>query len=105
MDAEDTDLEHYPKYLKAILIRIEKIPRKSKDDEIFMNQINDLLDRVSSANTHLNDNLLFELRRLRWLIEELRVSLFAQQLKTREPVSSKRILKKWESLQDKLSIV
>ena len=105
MDAEDTDLEQYPKYLKAILIRIEKIPRKSKDDEIFMNQINDLLDRVSSANTHLNDNLLFELRRLRWLIEELRVSLFAQQLKTREPVSSKRILKKWESLQDKLSIV
>ena len=105
MDAEDTDLEQYPKYLKAILIRIEKIPRKSKDDEIFMNQINDLLDRVSSANIHLNDNLLFELRRLRWLIEELRVSLFAQQLKTREPVSYKRILKKWESLQDKLSIV
>ena len=62
MDAEDTDLEQYPKYLKAILIRIEKIPRKSKDDEIFMNQINDLLDRVSSANTHLNDNLLFELQ-------------------------------------------
>jgi ATP-dependent helicase HrpA len=34
----------------------------------------------------------------RWLLEELRVSLFAQELRTPVPVSSKRLQKAWEAL-------
>jgi ATP-dependent helicase HrpA len=39
-----------------------------------------------------------ELVRYRWMLEELRVSLFAQELKTSIPVSIQRLEKQWESL-------
>jgi len=42
-----------------------------------------------------------ELEELRWLIEELRVSLFAQELRTPYPVSVKRLHKTWEQLSGK----
>ena len=35
----------------------------------------------------------------RWLLEELRVSLFAQELRTPQPVSAKRLQKAWEQMQ------
>ncbi|HAZ80558.1 MAG TPA: hypothetical protein DCX08_11545 [Porticoccaceae bacterium] len=38
----------------------------------------------------------------RWLIEEFRVSLFAQQLKTRKPVSTKRLHKRWSEIDDQI---
>jgi ATP-dependent helicase HrpA len=44
------------------------------------------------------DNVSPELQNFRWLIEELRVSLFAQELKTPFPVSTKRLDKIWSNL-------
>ena len=37
-------------------------------------------------------------RMVHWMLEELRVSLFAQELKTAEPVSPKRVRRRWEQL-------
>jgi len=105
MHAQKVDLQQYPKYLKAIMIRIEKMPRKQNDDVKFMDQINHLIGCISSVTEDVNEPVLDELQRIRWLIEELRVSLFAQQLKTRQPVSYKRLIKMWDNLQEKLNTV
>ena len=70
-----------------------------------MDQINHLTGCVSSVSEDVNESVFDELQRIRWLIEELRVSLFAQQLKTRQPVSYKRLIKMWDKLQEKLNIV
>ena len=91
MHAQEVDLQQYPKYLKAIMIRIEKMPRKQNDDVKFMDQINHLI-LYKLVSRDVNEPVLDELQRIRWLIEELRASLFAQQLKTRQPVSYKRSL-------------
>ena len=99
------DLQQYPKYLKAIMIRIEKMPRKQNDDVIFMDQINYLTGCISSVTEDVHESVFDDLLRIRWLIEELRVSLFAQQLKTRQPVSYKRLIQMWDNLQEKLNTV
>jgi ATP-dependent helicase HrpA len=40
-----------------------------------------------------------QIEQFRWLLEELRISLFAQELKTPVPISSKRLQKQWEGIQ------
>ena len=91
--------------MKAILIRIDKTQYKFKDNLLFSTQISELLDLISDLDQNVNSELFEEMRSFKWAIEELRVSLFAQQLKTREPVSYKRLLKRWEKLQEKLNIM
>ena len=105
MHAQEVDLQQYPKYLRAIMIRIEKMPRKQNDEMRFMGQINHLTCCVGSVTEDVTEPVFDELQRIRWLIEELRVSLFAQQLKTRQPVSYKRLIKMWDNLQEKLNTV
>ena len=103
--AKEDDLNQYQKYLKAILIRIDKTQYKFKDNLLFNTQISELLDLVRDLDQNVNSELFEEIRLFKWAIEELRVSLFAQQLKTREPVSYKRLLKRWERLQEKLNVM
>jgi ATP-dependent helicase HrpA len=103
--ANEDDLNQYPKYLKAILIRIDKTQYKFKDNFLFSAQISELLDLARDLDQNVNSELFEEIRSFKWAIEELRVSLFAQQLKTREPVSYKRLLKRWERLQEKLNVM
>jgi ATP-dependent helicase HrpA len=50
-----------------------------------------LADRKGVVDARLDE--------FRWLLEELRVSLFAQELKTKQPVSVKRLEKVWEQMQ------
>src|SRR5690625_2361008 len=57
-------------------------------------RLEDYLQREGELQMELNDAL----REYRWAIEELRVSLFAQTLKTRMPVSTKRLNKLWEQV-------
>jgi ATP-dependent helicase HrpA len=52
--------------------------------------------RVLKTGVGKNDPKMIEFR---WLLEELRVSLFAQELRTPMPVSVKRLQKVWESMQ------
>ena len=96
-------LEQYPRFLNAIVLRLEKAPQKIQKDLTgmdlvgkFWRQHQDRLQKEGVAH-YLANGAWVEYR---WMIEELRVSLFAQTLKTRVPVSEKRLQAKWqESLQ------
>jgi len=84
-------LAHYPRYLKAMRLRGERLRQDPAKDQQRMLQVLPywrayLQQRAAGADPAL-------LAELRWLIEEWRVSLFAQELKTAEPVSAKRLAK------------
>lgn len=90
-------LAQFPRYLKAIEVRIDKIKSDPARDAARIHEIAGLQapwQRVVAARKGAGDPRLVEFR---WLLEELRVSLFAQELKTPMPVSVKRLQKVWES--------
>ena len=90
-------LSQYPRYLKAIEVRIDKLKGDPSRDTARMAEIAALhvpWQRTVVARKGVVDPRLEEFR---WLLEELRVSLFAQELKTPMPVSVKRLQKVWES--------
>jgi len=92
-------LSQYPKYCRAILLRIEKMILNPQKDRVQLTEVTAHWQRFSQylekeGEYSIAQNLaLFEYR---WWIEELRVSLFAQTLKTLVSVSSKRMDKQWE---------
>ncbi|WP_414858955.1 DUF3418 domain-containing protein [Neisseria weaveri] len=90
-----------PVYLKAMTLRMEKYSTNPARDAAREADIQELeqmwQDKVQSLlkqNQPVSDGL----KMFKWQIEELRVSLFAQELKTPSPVSVKRLLREWEGL-------
>ncbi|PXV54687.1 ATP-dependent helicase HrpA [Dyella jiangningensis] len=87
-------LAHYPRYLKAMRLRAERLRQDPAKDQQRMLQVlpfwRDYLKHRAAGTADLDE--------LRWLIEEWRVSLFAQELKTPEPVSAKRLTRALENL-------
>jgi ATP-dependent helicase HrpA len=100
-DNDYAQLAHFPRYLKAMNVRLEKLRADQTRDARLMAEWNTAAapylratrDRQAGKNT---DPKLVEFR---WMLEELRVSLFAQELRTPMPVSVKRLQKVWESMQ------
>jgi ATP-dependent helicase HrpA len=93
-------LKHYPRYLRAIGVRLEKLASNPERDANWQQQLarywQQYQGRLTSDRARgIRDPKLEELR---WMLEELRVSLWAQQLKTPYPVSFKRIEKVWSEL-------
>ncbi|MBM4190313.1 MAG: DUF3418 domain-containing protein, partial [Betaproteobacteria bacterium] len=80
-------LQHLPRYLAAIERRLEKLPRDLVRDT---QQQRDMAPLLQAAATLKGEKA----SEFRWALEELRVSLFAQELKTPEPVSIKRLEKR-----------
>jgi ATP-dependent RNA helicase HrpA len=87
-------LQHYPRYLKAVDLRLEKLRADPARDARLMAELQPLLTAWLRAPRPLDA----EREQFGWLLEELRVSLFAQQLKTPVPVSAKRLGKLWHSM-------
>jgi len=87
-------LQHYPRYLRAIELRLEKLKTDPARDARLMSELAPLLTAWLRAPRPLDA----EQAQFGWLLEELRVSLFAQQLKTPVPVSAKRLAKLWQSI-------
>jgi len=91
-------LAQYPRYLKAIALRLEKIKSDPARDAQRMSDIAQLqtpyLREVAARRGRADPRL----EEFRWLLEELRVSLFAQELRTPMPVSVKRLQKVWDAL-------
>jgi ATP-dependent helicase HrpA len=99
VDTPYAQLAHFPRYLKAIGQRIDKLKADPARDTRSFAEMQPLLvqyQRAQSARGGVHDARLTEFR---WLLEELRVSLFAQELRTPMPVSVKRLHKVWESMQ------
>ncbi len=93
-------LKHYPRYIRAIAMRLDKIASNPERDADWQQQLARywqtyqgklVADRARGVRSP-------ELEEMRWMLEELRVSLWAQQLKTPYPVSFKRVEKAWNEL-------
>ena len=95
-------LEHYPRYLKAIHKRLEKINDNPARERSLRLEVSALFNAWQQRHEQLNKQHLqsAKLDHYRWLLEEYRVSLFAQELKTVMPVSSKRLKEYWISIDD-----
>ncbi len=93
-------LEAYPRYMEAALIRLEKAPRERNRDQMHMQEVQSFEARLEArlASERRGGVVPPELAEFRWWIEELRVSLFAQQLGTTFPVSAKRLEKRWAEI-------
>ncbi len=93
-------LQHYPRYLKAISLRLEKARSDAARDARQMADWQALgkpWERERNAMLKSGQQGDAFLDEFRWLLEELRVALFAQELKTSSPVSVKRLQKMWDS--------
>jgi ATP-dependent helicase HrpA len=92
-------LQHLPRYLKATTMRLDKVPGNPERDEKHAASIAELWKLYQERSDKLRKGGAIDTRLedFRWQIEELRVSLFAQELKTPYPVSVKRLRKIWES--------
>jgi ATP-dependent helicase HrpA len=94
------ELKQFPRYLKGLQQRIEKLNHAAAKDRQLTRELKPLVDKWQQRDEKMHQQNRPDPRidEIRWLIEELRVSLFAQQLKTRYPISMKRIEKRWREL-------
>jgi ATP-dependent helicase HrpA len=90
-------LKHYPRYLRAAGMRLEKLASNPERDANWQQQLARYWQQYQAklATDRARGIRDPRLEELRWMLEELRVSLWAQQLKTPYPVSFKRIEKVW----------
>ncbi len=91
-------LQHLPRYLKAITLRLDKLRTDSVRDAARMAELRPLEQRWLRRVIELKGQSDARLDEYRWLLEELRVSFFAQELRTPQPVSTKRLDKAWAQL-------
>ena len=92
-------LAHLARYLKAVALRVDKLLADPARDAQRMAEIAPLARRWQQACAAAKGAADPGLAEYRWLLEELRVALFAQELRTPMPVSVKRLTKVWDSLQ------
>ncbi|HWK69730.1 MAG TPA: ATP-dependent RNA helicase HrpA [Burkholderiaceae bacterium] len=98
-DTPYRQLTHYPRYLKAAQVRIDKLRADPARDGRLMADMAPLLAQYQRAVSALKGAGDAQLEEFRWLLEELRVALFAQELRTPMPVSVKRLQKAWAAMQ------
>ncbi|HDS1736209.1 ATP-dependent RNA helicase HrpA [Pseudomonas sp. BP8] len=86
-----------PRYLKAVELRLEKLGSQVQKDRVWSAELSNLWAQYKArADKHAQEGKRDEqLTLYRWLLEEYRVSLFAQQLGTKVAVSDKRLSKQW----------
>ena len=98
LSAPLSQLMNYPRYLKAVLYRLEHYSsdpardaaRQADVERLTLPWVRAVAARRRQPDSHLEE--------FRWMLEELRVSLFAQQLRTPMPVSVKRLERIWQSI-------
>jgi ATP-dependent helicase HrpA len=88
-------LAHLPRYLKAIVLRLDKLRADPARDATRLGELRPLEQRHLRKLAERRGSRDPKLDEFRWWLEELRVSLFAQELKTPQPVSAKRLEKIW----------
>jgi ATP-dependent helicase HrpA len=91
-------LQHFARYLKAITLRLDKLRADPARDALRLSELKAQEQRywrLVAERKGVQDARMLEFR---WLLEELRVSFFAQELRTPQPVSIKRLDKAWGQL-------
>jgi len=94
-----------PRYLEALRLRVERgmynpAKDRSKAEQVshFIRTFNKLQEEAAAGSSSERKAAVEEFR---WMLEEFKVSLFAPELKTAHPISSKRLLLKLKTLQEK----
>ena len=93
-------LDRYPCYLKGIDTRLQKLSTNVTREEESIQEIQCRWQAYLNRKEHLSDQNRYDekLMHYRWMLEEYRISLFAQTLKTCFPVSIKRLDRYWETI-------
>ena len=91
-------LQHFARYLKAISLRLDKLRADPARDVQRMSELRPQELRFWRLVAERKGAQDARMQELRWLLEELRVSFFAQELRTPQPVSVKRLDKVWGQL-------
>ncbi|MET0541455.1 MAG: ATP-dependent RNA helicase HrpA [Variovorax sp.] len=98
VDTPWPQLQHFARYLKAIVLRLDKLRADPARDASKLAELRPQEQRywrlVAERKGVVDERML----EFRWLLEELRVSFFAQELRTPQPVSVKRLDKAWTQL-------
>ena len=82
----------FPRYLKALLMRLERLSHNLQRDDDAIRQVDPWMDKLFKFEKDPR------MKELYFMVEELRISLFSQPMKTKMPISSARIQKVWERL-------
>ncbi len=91
-------MQHFPRYLKGITLRLDKLKGDPARDTQRLAELRPLDQRLTRRLSELKGTHDARLDEFRWLLEELRISLFAQELRTPQPVSVKRLEKVWAQM-------
>ena len=91
-------MQYLPRYLKGVVMRLDKLRADPQRDAQRLAELRPLEQRYWRRVAELKGRPDARLDEYRWLLEELRVSLFAQELRTPQPVSAKRLDKAWAQL-------
>lgn len=91
-------LAHLPRYLKAVVMRLDKLRADPARDTQRLAELRPIEQRYTRHVVERKGVPDARLDEFRWLLEELRVSLFAQELRTPQPVSVKRLDKVWAQI-------
>ena len=91
-------LQHFARYQKAITARLEKYRADPARDAARLAELRPLEQRYWRLLAERKGVVDERMQEFRWLLEELRVSFFAQELRTPQPVSVKRLEKAWAQL-------
>lgn len=82
----------YPRYLKALIMRLDRLPNNLQRDDSAIDQVDPWMEKLFKYKNDLR------LQELYFMVEELRISLFSQPMKTKMPISPTRLQKLWERL-------
>ena len=99
-------LKSYPRYIEGILYRLDKLQGQLQRDRLRIAEVDEMrqLHQAGIKQLAIPYYANAELLGFYWLIQELRMSLFAQPLGTSEPVSSKRLRQRWNEIKMELSL-
>jgi ATP-dependent helicase HrpA len=101
-EMQPEELRHLPRYLKGIQRRLEKMVDNPSKDRVLRLQVQPYWERykerLNKNRSQLDAKQAAALHEYRWMVEEFRISLFAQELGTVKPVSAKRLDKVWEEV-------
>jgi len=91
-------LQHFSRYLKAITLRLDKYRADPARDATRLAELRPQEQRYWRLVAERKGAVDARMQEFRWLLEELRVSFFAQELRTPQPVSIKRLDKAWAQI-------
>lgn len=93
----NAQLQQYPRYIQALETRLKRLPDAAARDRQRVQELAPLLEKWKSSvdRAYLQGQPDVHLQELRWMMEELRISIFAQPQPTLYPISISRIEQRW----------